>query len=66
MRIRLYGMSNFPRCITAKRMLEKRNIRFTYIEFTAEETIGRELPVLIIDDSGFSGNDALMMIRELK
>jgi len=68
MNIKLYGTAMCSRCKTAKMMLEKRNLPFEYIELTqADETVGRELPFLIIDEGdAYVGKTALLKIREIK
>ena len=62
MEVELYGLATCSRCKTARMMLEKRNIEFTYI-VVAEHS--DELPILVIDKKRFSAKEALLKIRSL-
>jgi len=64
MKIKLYGLPTCSRCKTAKMMLEKRGIKFEYLQ--ADINSYEDLPILYIGNKKYSAKDALLRIRELK
>ena len=65
MKIKLYGTSMCSRCKMAKMMLEKRNIKFDYVEVGLEKA-EQDLPQILIDDKEFEGKDVLLEIRKME
>lgn len=48
--MRLYGTDICPDCITAKMLLEKNNIEYTWIDVYTIPGFEGEIPLLVLDD----------------
>ena len=72
MKVKLYGSPMCSRCKSAKMMLDKRKIKYEYVEILNQESFivndisVEDLPLLIIDGMTYTAKDSLLKIRELK
>ena len=61
--IKLYGIPSCFNCTIAKKMLDKRNIKYEYIKATDESM---DLPCLEVNGKRFYKKEALQEIRQMQ
>ena len=72
MKVKLYGSPMCSRCKSAKMMLDKRKIKYEYVEvldqksFIVNDVSIEDLPLLMIDGKVYTAEDSLLKIRTLK